>query len=468
VLFNSYDFIFRFLPLALVLYFLAARFAWTRLASGILVVMSLVFYAFRDWHIVFVLLVSIFFNYSLGYFLNKRQNGLILFIGIAGNLIALGYFKYTNFIIGILNSVSGQNLPLLGVALPLGISFYTFTQIAFLVDIAQGEIREVNLPRYLQFIAFFLHLISGPIVHYGDVSQQLTRPEAKRWNYENVNTGVLLFSLGLSKKVLIADMCAPWANAVFDSVAPPVGCLQAWFGALAYTMQLYFDFSGYTDMAIGMALFFNVRLPENFNSPYKSVSIIDFWQRWHMTLSQFLRDYVYTPLAFAFRTLPMQVASILLTMLLCGLWHGAGWTFLLWGAYHGVLLMLVYWWQSFRRPMPAGIARSITFIAVIAGWVLFRARDVSFAISVLASMLSFPNTGAKSLSGSHIDLLHWSMLAALVVFVNAAPNSKEWIDSGKIRGWHSVLAGALVFTCLLFMRTTFQTGGQSKFIYFQF
>jgi alginate O-acetyltransferase complex protein AlgI len=468
LLYNSYDFIFKFLPAALILFYLAARFAWTRLATASLVVMSLVFYSFRDWHTVFILLASIFFNYSIGYLLRKRQNGFVLFVGIGGNLAALAYFKYADFLIGTMNSISGLNLPLLKVALPLGISFFTFTQIAFLIDTAQGDAGKVGLLQYLQFMAFFPHLISGPIVHYGEVSPQFAQPGSKRWTAENVNTGLLLFSLGLAKKVLLADTCAPWANSVFDGAAPPAASLQAWFGALAYTLQLYFDFSGYTDMAIGSALFFNVRLPENFNSPYKSISVIDFWQRWHMTLSQFLRDYVYTPMAFAFRKPQMRLVSILLTMLLCGLWHGAGWNFVLWGGYHGVLLVLVYWWQSLRRPLPRGVARVITFLAIIAGWVIFRARNVYFAMAILTSMFSFSNTGLKNLSGSYAELLRWAGLAVLLVFINVAPTSREWIESRKIRGWHAVVAGALFFACLLVMRTTFQAGGQTKFIYFQF
>ena len=464
MLFNSYAFIFAFLPIALAFYFLAARFFGARLAVILLVILSFAFYAFSDWHAIFVLAASIAFNYTMGRILKSHPQGWLLFAGIAGNLAALGYFKHAAFLINKMSTITSLHIPVPHWVTPLGISFFTFTQIAFLADTVRGETEDLSLWRYSLFVVFFPYLISGPIVRYREIIKQVTYPGATRWARANVHSGIMFFSLGLAKKVLISGLCAPWANAFFES-AMHGNCLEAWGGVLSYTMQLYFDFSGYSDMAIGLAMFFNVRLPDNFNSPYKSESIVDFWQRWHITLAQFLREYVYFPLVFRFRAPYMRFVSLLLVMLLCGLWHGAGWTFIIWGGYHGTLLAIAYGWQNLHRPLPSPVARVVTFIAIIIGWVFFRARDLPAAFSTLESMFRFKQL---SLDGGRFALAQWLVLVALLLFVNVAPTTKDWVESRELGTRHAIFAGAMLFLCLLCMRTSFVELGQSMFIYFRF
>jgi alginate O-acetyltransferase complex protein AlgI len=467
MLFSSYEFIFLFLPLALILYFALSRLPLKALATGGLILISLVFYGFHDWHAIFMLLGSILLNYALAYLLRRDPKGWLLILGIGLNLTTLGYFKYLNFLIGTINTVAALHLPMQQIVLPLGISFFTFAQIAFLVDTARGETEHLSFFSYMSSVCFFPYIISGPIVHYQEIISQFSRPEAKRWIPANVHAGTMFFSLGLAKKVLIANLCGPWADAAFNNISN-INALEAWLGTLAYTMQLYFDFSGYSDMAIGLAMLFNVRLPENFNAPYKSASIIEFWQRWHMTLSQFLRDHVYTPLAFSFRTPPGQVLSIILTMLLCGLWHGAAWTFVIWGGYHGILLVIAAWWQSLRRPLPIAAARMLTFLAVLAGWILFRSKDLAGAISVLTTMVHFGNLGSSILGMQPPAIAEFIVLLSLLAFVNLSPTTKDWVESRVLNARHAIFAGILVFVCLLCMRTSFMERAQSPFLYFQF
>jgi D-alanyl-lipoteichoic acid acyltransferase DltB (MBOAT superfamily) len=394
MLFNSYQFIFMFLPVALAGYFVAGRFG--NLAPVIwLALASMVFYSVSNWQFVALLLASIAFNYLIGLLLiSGRLRPALRFAaltaGVAGDLAVLGYFKYAGFLAANLNAIFSTGLAL-NVLLPVGISFYTFTQIAFLVDAYRGNVARYALPHYALFVTYFPHLIAGPILHHRDMIPQFERAESKRPDPHLILCGLIIFAIGLFKKTCLADGIQPLVSLAFGPNAPTFD--QAWLGALAYTFQLYFDFSGYSDMAIGISLMFGIFLPLNFNSPYKATSIIDFWRRWHMTLSQFLRDYLYIPLGGNRRGPVLRYVNLGITMLLGGLWHGAAWTFVIWGALHGAYLCINHAWNRFgpavapRYQRAANIAAFIvTFIAVVIAWVFFRADSLATAIYVLGRM----------------------------------------------------------------------------------
>ena len=394
MLFNSYQFIFVFLPIALIGYFVLGR--RSNLASVIwLALASLVFYSVSNWQFVFLLLASIAFNYLIGLLLISKRLHIVprlavLTVGVAGDLLVLGIFKYAGFLAASLNAVFSTGFTV-SILLPVGISFYTFTQIAFLVDAFRGNVARYALPHYALFVTYFPHLIAGPILHHKDMIPQFESAEAKRPNAHLMLCGLIIFGIGLFKKTCLADGIQPLVALAFGPATPSFD--QAWIGALAYTFQLYFDFSGYSDMAIGISLLFGVFLPLNFNSPYKASNIIDFWRRWHMTLSQFLRDYLYIPLGGNRRGPTLRYVNLLITMLLGGLWHGAAWTFVAWGALHGVYLCINHAWNYYgpaiapRLARPANIAAFIlTFLSVVVAWVFFRADSLSSAISVLSRM----------------------------------------------------------------------------------
>jgi D-alanyl-lipoteichoic acid acyltransferase DltB (MBOAT superfamily) len=279
----------------------------------------------------------------------------------------------------------------------------------------------------------------------------------------------VLFTLGLVKKVLIADPVAPWAAAAFDGPGVP-GCADAWVGALAYTMQLYFDYSGYSDMAIGLGLIFNVRLPDNFAAPYRAASIVQFWQRWHMTLSRFLRDYLYIPLGGNRRGEGRRYANLMVTMFLGGLWHGAGWTFAAWGTYHGALLVAAHRWRAAGgRPVPAWLGRPATFLAVVVGWVLFRSATLARAGAMLRAMADPFHTSAAGPPPAMVDrLTRLGWLLVLLAFVNVAPTSRQWLESRPLTRRHAVVLALALFACLLVIRDALLTHKPNPFIYFQF
>src|SRR3984893_3501466 len=394
MLFNSYQFILVFLPITLAGYFLLGKarnlapILWLALAS-------LVFYSFSNWQFVPLLLASVAFNYVIGLLLiSKRlRPGLrvaVLTIGVTGDLLVLGTFKYAGFLTANLNSIFSTGLTL-DILLPVGISFYTFTQIAFLVDAYRGNVARYALPHYALFVTYFPHLIAGPILHHKDMIPQFERAETKRPDPHLILCGLIIFAIGLFKKTCLADGIQPLVALAFGPSPPSFD--QAWIGALAYTIQLYFDFSGYSDMAIGISLMFGIFLPLNFNSPYKATSIIDFWRRWHMTLSQFLRDYLYIPLGGNRHGRTLRYVNLMITMVLGGLWHGAAWTFVAWGALHGIYLCSNHAWNNFGptvsprfAPLANTAAFILTFLSVVVAWVFFRADSMLSAIYVLSKM----------------------------------------------------------------------------------
>ena len=402
MLFNSCAFILGFLPVVFFGFYLIGRHSHN-LASLWLAAASLFFYGWWDVRFVGLLLGSIAFNYGAGYLIGHRlsksanQPKFLLVSAVVSNLILLGYFKYANFFIENLNHLAGTTWPMGEVFLPLGISFFTFTQIAFLVDTYQGKVKEYNFVHYTLFVTYFPHLIAGPVLHHKEMMPQFARPDTCSINWNNVAVGLTVFVLGLAKKVLIADTLADFSSPVFDEVhagGQPM-FFEAWIGALAYTLQLYFDFSAYSDMAIGLSLMFNVCLPMNFYSPYKATSIIEFWRRWHMTLSRFLRDYLYIPLGGNRNGTAQRYLNLMITMLLGGLWHGAGWTFVVWGCLHGLYLTANHVWRELKQRMgwrDGGkwsnlAAGMLTFLAVVVGWVFFRAENLATAIEIISGML---------------------------------------------------------------------------------
>jgi D-alanyl-lipoteichoic acid acyltransferase DltB (MBOAT superfamily) len=395
VLFNSPEFLLIFLPLALSATFIAASFS-SRAAIVVLAFASFAFYAWWDWRYLPLLAASIVGNFLFGRSLTATGSRPLLALAVALNLGLLGYYKYASFFIENVGALAGADWTIAAIVLPLGISFYTFHQIAFLVDARRGGAAPQSLADYALFVSFFPQLIAGPILRQRQIVEQYRAPDAFRLRFDRLAAGLMLFAIGLFKKAIVADQTALFATPVFDAAAAGGAptLLEAWGGALAYAFQLYFDFSGYSDMAIGLGWMVGVMLPQNFNSPYLATGAADFWRRWHITLSHFLRDYLYLPLGGNRRGPYRRGLNVTIVMLLGGLWHGAGWTFVLWGALHGVYLLVNQLWRAVMGPArhdPASVwsARLLTFLAVVAAWVLFRAASLDAAGAIYAGMLGW-------------------------------------------------------------------------------
>ncbi len=397
MLFNSYVFLFAFLPVTLIGFFMLGRRHQT-LAAAWLAAASLVFYGWWDHRYIPLLLASICLNYLCSTRLLVAEPGrtgrkLWLGLAIAANLALLAYYKYAGFFVSSLNELAGTSYVIGTIVLPIGISFFTFTQIAFLVDTYQGKVRESRFIHYLLFVTYFPHLIAGPVLHHKEMMPQFGDARNYTPLAANFSVGLTIFTIGLAKKVLIADNLAPYANALFNAPGEP-GMLLAWGGVLSFAFQLYFDFSGYSDMAIGLSRMFGIRLPLNFDSPYKARNIVEFWRCWHMTLSRFLRDYLYIPLGGNRTGKARRYFNLMATMVLGGLWHGAGWTFVIWGFLHGAYLVANHAWAALAARAGLGqggaagrvLATAITFVAVCVAWVFFRAADLATALSILKGM----------------------------------------------------------------------------------
>ncbi|HEX3031895.1 MAG TPA: MBOAT family protein [Bacillota bacterium] len=486
MLFNSFEFIFLFLPVTFFGYLLLNRFRLTTASRTWLAGCSLFFYSWWNIANLPIILCSIVFNYSVGYFLCRgvHKSRALLVLGVTCNLVGLAYYKYFNFFVANLNAIFPVHLSLLKIVLPLGISFFTFTQIAYLVDAYQGKAKENDFINYVLFVTFFPHLIAGPILHHREMMPQFASLRTKILNWNWVAQGIVLFSIGLFKKVVIADTLATWANPGF--AAASLSLAGAWVTALGYTLQLYFDFSGYTDMALGIALLFGIRLPENFDSPYKATSLIDFWRRWHMTLSRFLRDYLYIPLGGNRKGKFRRYLNLFITMLLGGLWHGAGWTFIFWGLLHGLGLVANHLWRSLGLRLPKLAGWVVTFVYVVIAWVFFRAENFSQALVVLKGMVNLQQLGFYpgqvmpflqdlftitspadlwQLSSFRTPVMLWGKLVGLalalaVVFLNL--NSRQWKENlVPNKKW------ALAVT-VMFLAGMLGLNRISQFLYFQF
>ncbi|MGB0712495.1 MAG: MBOAT family O-acyltransferase [Gammaproteobacteria bacterium] len=404
MLFNSHVFVFLFLPLVLAGFFLLSRRSG-RAAMAWLVIASLFFYGYWNPWFLFLLLGSISGNYLLGLRLTQAHRTgsgharILLWSGITANLGLLGYFKYKAFFLENLALLSGHGFDAAEVFIPLAISFFTFQQIAYLADAYAGQAEDHDPLTYTLFVSFFPQLIAGPIVHHREMMPQFQKSSTYAFDAGNFTAGLTLFSIGLFKKVVIADGIGEFSDFVFAGAAAgdDLTALEAWIGALAFTFEIFYDFSAYSEMALGLARMFNITLPLNFNSPYKAANIIDFWRRWHITLSRFLRDYLYIPLGGNRRGKSRRHLNLMLTMLLGGLWHGAGWTFVIWGALHGFYLIINHAWSALSAGWlfkPSGhawriFAHTLTFLAVVVAWVFFRAPDMETALRVLRGMAGF-------------------------------------------------------------------------------
>ncbi|MBK8816883.1 MAG: MBOAT family protein [Methylococcaceae bacterium] len=458
MLFNSYVFIFAFLPLALgVFYSLGRR---PKLAIIWLTLCSLFFYGWWNPNYLLLLLISIGFNYVVGKRLASTRSRNILFMGITGNLLLLGYYKYTGFAAYILKSFIDFDLGIANIILPLGISFFTFTQIAFLVDAYRGEVKEYSFINYALFVSYFPHLIAGPILHHKEMMPQFGQQDGFRPRADWFAIGLSVFIVGLLKKVMLADSVGPYAKLVFDAAANglPLTLFEAWGGLMSYSMQLYFDFSGYSDMAIGISLLFGIRLPINFHSPYLATSIIDFWRCWHITLSRFLRDYLYIALGGSRLGVLTKYRNLLLTMLIGGLWHGAGWNFLIWGGLHGLYLAINHLWRQWvsscqRDQLVKSRAANffswlVTFLAVTIAWTFFRASDLNAATLILKGL--FGMNGLALPERYYFDLGH------LGLWLHNIGIPLKALNAGDVISFGGVLQLAIVTTIAFFAPNTSQ------------
>jgi alginate O-acetyltransferase complex protein AlgI len=513
MLFNSQEFIFLFLPLAVMLHFALARRSVDAAIVGT-TLSSLVFYAWWNPPYVLLLLASMAANFGLAQRIVAAQAAtakaeaatarVLLIAGIAVNILVLGYYKYADFLLSVVSGAK-PSPP----SVPLALSFTTFVQVAFLVDVYQRRI-PLDLRRYALFVAFFPHLIAGPIVRWRNLGRQLNDPARYRVDWNNIALGLTVFTLGLAKKVLIADTLSPHVATVFDAAArgDPVTALAAWGAALAFTAQIYFDFAGYSDMAVGLGLLFNFHLPINFAAPLRATSMVDLWRRWHITLSQLFRDLVYAPLTMGRRAPLRQAACAVFTMTLVGFWHGAGWTFIAWGAYNGVLLVINVVWQQMRpereQPSIAGAVAGwlLTFTAFVVGAVFFRAADMGAASHMFAAMaglggapvaesitLPWDLWGIRSgyFSQGFIRVWFgttWSMVGSLLtalalVVALLVPDTFEIVRyrDGEVQSdWRRPVGAlawkpaplALAVTVILFASVFYQLNRVSEFIYFQF
>jgi len=443
MLFNSHLFLFVFLPATLALWYALVVRADFRVALGALVSCSLFFYGWWNPVHVPLLLASIGGNLLVGRLLSTYRSRALLALGIVGNLALIGWYKYAGFLAGSLDALAGTSHALHAIVLPLGISFFTFQQIAWLVDIRRGDGGRCSLLHYAQFVTFFPQLIAGPIVHHHEMMPQFTRAGVLSRVGENLSVGLTILVIGLFKKVVLADSVAVYATPVFDASEAGIGVTphEAWIGALAYTLQLYFDFSGYSDMAIGLARLFGIVLPVNFVSPYQATSIIDFWRRWHVTLSRFLRDYLYIPLGGNRHGETRRHVNVFVTMLLGGLWHGAGWTFVAWGALHGFYLVVNQAWRRWRGAPPASAglrlpARALTLLAVVVAWVVFRSESGGGALRMLGAMAGLGGVPVPDL------LARMPFVDALPVIRSGAMFPNRLVAPGEAAMWIVALGAA--------------------------
>jgi alginate O-acetyltransferase complex protein AlgI len=503
MLFNSLEFILVFLPITWLGFLLLVKAGRYRGVLAWLTVASLVFYAWWNPPYVLLIVASMLLNYWLGLRLSReaateRFRAGALLAGIVINIGALGYFKYANFFVDNLNIAFNTAFNLERVILPLAISFFTFQQVAYLVDVWKGGARHYTFLEYCFFVVFFPQLIAGPIVQHSEILPQIARDRWRPIRLLNLQVGITIFLIGLFKKMCLADGCAEYATPIFENAASGFrfSTVDAWVGLTAYSLQLYFDFSGYSDMAIGLGRCFGIRLPLNFDSPYKATNIIDFWRRWHITLSRFLRDYVYIPLGGSRRGVVLRYSNLMITMLIGGMWHGAGWNFLIWGGLHGLYLVINHFFNHAAAPVLAArpwVGRvispfgwALTLLAVMVAWVFFRTADFATATRMLASLFPFQPVNASVFNAKlHMllaDASKFYWLGTVAALALLAPSTHEYLRHyqpaigyrrEKSRGWipkwrpslvHGVILGVMVF---LTVRRYFQLA-PTEFLYFNF
>lgn len=491
MLFNSYLFLFLFLPIA----FLGFHWFVGRAQIGAAIwwigLVSAVFYGAWDWRFLPMLILSIGINYLLAGLIVRRHSLLLLIVAITANLALLGWFKYAGFFVRTVNVLSGEAVVVPDLILPLGISFFTFQQITYLIECRKGNVAKHTAGDYLAFISFFPQLIAGPIVRPEELLSQFARRDLRVPDLDMLSAGIALFVMGLVKKVLIADQFALFANPVFAhaSLGTSLSMLEAWAGTLAFSFQIYFDFSAYSDMAIGLGMMFGFRLPINFASPYKATNISDFWRNWHITLTRFLRDYLYFPLGGNRKGISRTAINVIIVMALGGLWHGAAWTFVAWGLLHGAYLAVYHLWAESRirvvwnNPWPG---RLLTFFCVTIAWVLFRAETWSAAGAILTAMtgvngivlpLLDPESG-RELAGSLVTRSTLLWLSAGFFIIWFLPNSQDWLNQSdpiskkfsKLWAWLAWRPSLLWGACfaILFVTVSLMLSRTNEFLYFQF
>jgi len=518
MLFNSNIFLLAFLPVTVLVYYIVRNCISFRHSIYWLFAASVFFYGYWDVRYLPLLLGSIVANFLFARQIVigcKRQYATL---GVIFNLGLLGVFKYANFFVDNINLITDRAIWIPEIVLPIGISFYTFQQIAFLVDARRGHVDKLSFASYGLFVSFFPQLIAGPIVHHKEMMRQFLESPRSAFIVRMTAVGLVMFAIGLSKKTIIADNLAQFASPIFQDaqlgLAPQF--FTAWAAALAYTFQIYFDFSGYSDMAIGLGLMFAIRLPANFNSPYQALNIADFWRRWHMTLSRFLRDYLYIPLGGSRQGEGRRYLNIATVMLLGGLWHGAGWTFVIWGALHGLYITINHIWQRIAPPLAGRsfhlAAWILTFLAVVFAWVIFRAESLDAAVIMYRAMLGIDGIALPievrfvaerfGLIGILPDMSYfaqnsrWDFYAGLLWTAVAAgiaiflPNSLQFLRrfhsnidyrsisfspstrllAWRLFGWHKLSPGmAVVAGLLLFISLkAINSGAATEFLYFQF
>ena len=506
MVFSSFEFLLFFLPIAYMGFLLIHRAGGWRAVYPYLAGISLLFYAHWSLLLVVVLAASVFANFAVGNALiglrkNRRLATPLLLVAVAANVGALGYFKYTNFLIDTVNMVAGTGISHLDLLLPVGISFYTFIQIGFLLDAYNGTAEPPTFDRYALFASFFPCVTAGPLVLQGEMFAQMKDRNDPAFSSWRVMVGTTIFCMGLFKKVVFADTIAPYANEMFAGVGAgaSVDFATAWVGSLCYTLQLYFDFSGYSDMAVGLGYLFGIKLPLNFNSPLKATSISDFWRRWHITMTRFFTNYLFTPIAMRntrksikkgygpFRRYLIAAAyPVTFTFLIAGIWHGAGWTMVVYGLVHGLALAVNQGWREFRMPdLPPVVGWALTMSVVVSALVIFRAPDLATAGTILASMwgvaiLTDPGVAAAAVQ---LDLRAVaSPLILLGAVVLMAPNTQEilrtyWVSSDAKPAdepalsrrilWRASPAWALA-TAVVFVIAFASINGGSTFLYYQF
>lgn len=484
MLFNSYIFILAFLPLCLLGYFLLNKFENKNYAQAFLLAMSLWFYGYFNLYYLIIIIASILINFFLYKGIEKNRGQVagkaLMITGVAANLCILGYFKYTDFFISTVNGVFKTNIPLLHILLPLGISFFTFQQVSFIVDAYRGEVPKYGFIGYASFVAFFPQLIAGPIVTHDELVPQFLDNEKKKFNPDNVAAGLFMFSLGLSKKVLVADTFSDVVSYAY--VAPErLNTLSAWIIILSYTLQIYFDFSGYCDMAIGIAKMFNIDIPINFNSPYKASTIAEFWDRWHMTLTRFFTKYLYIPLGGNRKGTFRTYLNVFIVFLASGFWHGAGWTFIVWGILHGLFMLINRAGKKQIDKIPFFLKWPVTFLFINLSWVFFRAPSLPVAFQIIKTAFSFTKGPLDPIIANAFRIKEISDVLSVIDLENHFPNI-------IMTGFFTVVLGitffapnshtllkkfkpnvlTLLLTAFLFIWSFLSISGVSEFLYFNF
>ncbi|SDR51462.1 D-alanyl-lipoteichoic acid acyltransferase DltB, MBOAT superfamily [Rhizobiales bacterium GAS191] len=456
MLFQSQEFILLFLPLLLICYYLVANSVAAR--QIVLLCGSLFFYGWWDVRFIPLLIVQVTLTWLLALAQERTGRRAFLIIGIVLNLASLATFKYLDFLIGSTEALLGTPLPRAGIVLPIGISFFSFQLISYLVDRMRGDAPIYPFRQFSLFVMVFPHLIAGPIVRHNELVPQFAENPLREGAAFRFSAGLTLFTLGLAKKVLLTERLAKLADPLFAAANDhALNFGEAWTATLAFSLQLFLDFSAYTEMAIGIALMFGLLLPENFRRPYLAVDLRDFWRRWHISLSSFIRDYLYIPLGGSRRGVVRYVIATLGAMGLCGLWHGAGWTYVAWGLWHGVGLIICHAYGWLKRPLPVGLSWFLTLLFVLAGWVLFRAPSFTAAASILASL-----AGLHGLSGSIKGIGPILIAAAVSVLIPSAHEIKDrWLRPDP---WLAVALASLAVYCVLEVGR----GPPIAFIYFRF